>query len=159
MLVGEDMGIKINGFDIGNYPSEIKKLNLFGKTAVHRSSTGTQGLVNATNAQEIIFGSFVSAKPILDYLRATRPAEITFVPMYALEDQLFAEYMMGRLLEQNEISMSDIKARLSANEWLLSSFLNPDNTDFPEDDFHFSLELDTFDFFPVIVNGKVVKNS
>ena len=158
LLVGEDKGIKIDGFDIGNSPAEIKQLDLFGKTAVHRSSAGTQGLVNATNAQEIIFGSFVSAKPILEYLRSKNPEEITFVPMYALEDQLFAEYMQDQLLGKNDITLSDIKSKLMQHEWLLSSFLNPENVHFPEEDFHLCLELDVFDFFPVIVDGKIVRN-
>lgn len=159
LLVGEDKGIKIEGFDIGNSPSEIKLLkNLGNKKAVHRSSTGTQGLVNATNAKEIIFGSFVCAKPILEYLKVTKPTEIMFVPMYALEDQLFAEYMKDRLLEKNEISMNDIKVKLFDHDWLQSSFLNPNNADFPEDDFHLSLVVDTLDFFPIIRNQKIVKN-
>ena len=160
LLVGEDKGIKIEGFDIGNSPSEIKLLkNLDNKKAIHRSSTGTQGLVNAKNAQEIIFGSFVCAKPILEYLKAAQPTEITFVPMYALEDQLFAEYMRDRLLEKNEISIGDIKTKLSQHDWLLNSFLNPNNTDFPVDDFHLCLDVDTFDFFPIIRNQEIVKNS
>lgn len=59
LLVGEDKGIKIPGFDIGNSPSEIKQRNdLQGKQVIHRSSTGTQGLVNAQNAQQIIFWGF-----------------------------------------------------------------------------------------------------
>lgn len=158
LLVGEDQGIKIDGFDLGNSPAEIKQLDLFGKTAIHRSTTGTQGLVNATNAREIIFGSFVSAQPILNYLRAKNPKEITFVPMYALEDQLFAEYMQDQLLGRNGITLSDIKSKLTQHEWLLSSFLSPENTLFPEEDFHLSLELDVFDFFPLIVDGKIVKS-
>jgi 2-phosphosulfolactate phosphatase len=158
LLVGEDQGIKIDGFDLGNSPAEIKKLDLIGKTAIHRSTTGTQGLVNAINAREIIFGSFVSAQPILTYLRSKNPQEITFVPMYALEDQLFAEYMQNQLLGRIGITLSDIKSKLMQQEWLLGSFLNPENTLFPEEDFHLALELDVFDFFPLIVDGKIVKS-
>lgn len=94
LLVGEDKGIKIPGFDIGNSPSEIKqRTDLYGKQVVHRSSTGTQGLVHAQGAQQIIFGSFVTARAIISHLKQHLDRRITLIPMYALEDQLFAEYL------------------------------------------------------------------
>lgn len=160
LLVGENKGIKIDGFDIGNSPSVIKTLNnLDGKMVVHRSSTGTQGLVNSTNANQIIFGSFVSAQAILDFLKASQSEDITFVPMYALEDQLFAEYMVSKLKGETHPSLEEVKAKLEQHEWILNSFLNPQNDNFPEDDFHLALEVDTFNFFPIIKDGKIVKSN
>lgn len=160
LLVGENKGIMIDGFDFGNSPSVIKNLeSLKGKRVIHRSSTGTQGLVNAVNAKQTIFGSFVSARAILDYLRANLSEEITFVPMYALEDQLFAEYMLDQLEEKNSISLNQIKQKLKQHEWILNSFLNPQNDNFPEEDFHLALETDVFDFFPLISDGKIIKSS
>lgn len=160
LLVGEDKGIKIPGFDVGNSPSEIeKRKDLFGKQVIHRSSTGTQGLVNAQNAKQIIFGSFVTAGAILRYLKNQPTQNITLVPMYALEDQLFAEYLRDHLADGQPTTMEAIKNKLTQHEWLQKSFLDPDNRNFPEDDFHLSLETDVFDFFPIIKNGKIVKNS
>jgi 2-phosphosulfolactate phosphatase len=160
LLVGEDRGIKIPGFDIGNSPSEIKQRNdLHGKQVVHRSSTGTQGLVNAQNAQQIIFGSFVTAGAILNYLKNQPTQNITLVPMYALEDQLFAEYLRDHLGDSQPTTIEMIKDRLSQHEWLKTSFLDPNNHNFPEDDFHLSLEIDVFDFFPVVQEGKIIKST
>lgn len=160
LLVGEDRGIKIPGFDIGNSPSEIKQRNdLHGKQVVHRSSTGTQGLVNAQNAQQIIFGSFVTAGAILNYLKNQPTQNITLVPMYALEDQLFAEYLRDQLGDSQPTTIEMIKDRLSQHEWLKTSFLDPNNHNFPEDDFHLSLEIDVFDFFPVVQEGKIIKST
>jgi len=160
LLVGENEGIKIEGFDIGNSPSEIRSLShLSGKRVVHRSSTGTQGLVNATKATEIIFGSFVTTSAILNHIHSTQPETVTFVPMYALEDQLFAEYMQAKLLNQTAATIDQITSQLEKHEWLKQSFLNPDNDNFPKDDFYLSLEIDAFDFFPSLVNGEIVKTS
>ena len=56
ILVGEVQGKKPKGFDFGNSPSEISaKLSknrghFEGKTIVHRSSNGTQGLLAATTS-------------------------------------------------------------------------------------------------------------
>jgi len=160
LLVGEDKGKKIPGFDIGNSPSEIKlRKDLRGKQVIHRSSTGTQGLVNAQNAQQIIFGSFVTAGAILNSLKNQPTKSITLVPMYALEDQLFAEYLRDHLTGRQPIAMKVIKNKLIQHEWLQKSFLDPDNRSFPEDDFHLSLEIDVFDFFPVVHQGKIIKST
>ena len=64
ILIGENNGYKIKDFDYGNSPSEIKAIDFTGKVVVHRSSNGTQGLVNAQSADEIIFGSFVTFSAI-----------------------------------------------------------------------------------------------
>lgn len=160
LLVGEDKGIKIPGFDIGNSPSEIKQRNdLYGKQVIHRSSTGTQGLVNAQNAKQIIFGSFVTAGAILNYLKNQPNPNITLVPMYALEDQLFAEYIRDHLTDNQPTTLEMIKDKLTKHEWLQKSFLDPDNHNFPEDDFYLSLETDVFDFFPVVHEGKIIKST
>ncbi len=160
LLVGEDKGIKITGFDIGNSPSEIKqRKDLAGRQIVHRSSTGTQGLIHAKNAQQIIFGSFVTAKAIHNYLKKKSSSNITLVPMYALEDHLFAEYLRDNLLGNEAQSLEEIKTKLSNHEFIKTNFLDPNNKNFPESDFHLSLETGVFDFFPIIKKGKIIKSN
>lgn len=57
ILIGERHGIKCDGFDYGNSPSTILKEDVIGKTIAHTTSAGTQGIVNAVCASEIITGS------------------------------------------------------------------------------------------------------
>lgn len=164
LLVGENKGIQIEGFDIGNSPTQIVSLlknglSFSGKTAIHRSSTGTQGIVHATNAQEIIFGSFVSAQAIIDHLRFTQPESVTLVPMGTIEDQLCAEYLATSLMGEKTESIQKMKKQVEDNPWIQERFLNPNNQIFPEDDFHMCLTLDTFDFFPLSFDQKIVKNT
>ena len=47
ILVGERHGRKCDGFDYGNSPSAILKKDVAGKTIIHTTSAGTQGIVNA----------------------------------------------------------------------------------------------------------------
>jgi len=158
LLVGEDQGIKVSGFDMGNSPSEILHRNdLTGRRVIHRSSTGTQGLVHAKHANEIIFGSFVTVGAILDHLRKSQNREITLIPMYAIEDQLCAEYIRDVLAGSETRSIQSIKELASQDEWLQNAFLDTNSLDFPETDFHLCFEVDIFDFFPVINKGKIVK--
>ncbi len=160
LLVGEDQGIRIPDFDIGNSPSEILlRKNLTGKRVIHRSSAGTQGLVNAKNAQHVIFGSFVTGQAIIRHLQNFSKRNITLVPMYAPEDQLFAEYLRDSLLGKTTRTEKEVKSALSEHEWLQKSFLDPTNEHFPEADFHLSLQRGIFDFFPVVSEGEIVKSS
>ncbi len=159
ILVGEEEGYKIPGFDFGNSPSEIKKANnLLGLTIVHRSSMGIQGIVNAQNASQIIFGSFVTATAITKYLLQNKFQDISIVPMASSEseDDIFANYLIDKLQEKKLKSMKSIVNYLKKHA-NTQKFLDPGFTPFPEEDFYLSLELDRFDFVPVVKNGKIIK--
>ena len=69
ILVGERHGKMIDGCDLGNSPSSILPGMVRGKRVIHTTSAGTQGIVNAVRAEEIITGSFVNAKAIAAYIR------------------------------------------------------------------------------------------
>ena len=73
ILCGEREGIMIEGFDYGNSPSAFEGKDLTGKTVVHNTSAGTQGIVNASGADEIIGGSLVCARPIAQYIKDKAP--------------------------------------------------------------------------------------
>ena len=65
-LIGEVDAITAPGFDYGNSPSELARhhlddRSLDGVSMVHRSSSGTQGVVRATAATRILTSSFAVA--------------------------------------------------------------------------------------------------
>lgn len=103
ILVGERNEQKPPGFDFGNSPSQLLNGNLTGKTIVHTTSSGTQGIANAKNAGEIITGSFVNAGAIVNYIRQKQPKTVSLVCMgYACEyptdeDTLCAEWIKNEL--------------------------------------------------------------
>ena len=61
IMVGERGGIILPGFDYGNSPSQTEHAELQGKTVIHTTSAGTQGLVHASaaGASELLTGSLV----------------------------------------------------------------------------------------------------
>lgn len=103
ILVGERNEQKPEGFDFGNSPSQLLGTNLNGKTMVHTTSSGTQGIANAINADEILTGSFVNAGAIIEYIRKQNPAKVSLVCMgYSCqyptdEDTLLAVYIKNEL--------------------------------------------------------------
>ncbi|MEI7844174.1 MAG: 2-phosphosulfolactate phosphatase [Chloroflexota bacterium] len=46
ILMGELNGLPPLGFDLGNSPTQIRKLDLTGKKMIQRTSAGTQGMVH-----------------------------------------------------------------------------------------------------------------
>ncbi len=71
---------------------------------IQRTSAGTQGIVNATRADEIITGAFVNAGAIIRYITKTKPKNVSLVCMgweakrESTEDTALAEYIQGTVL-------------------------------------------------------------
>ena len=79
LLAGEHDGRPIDGFDLGNSPSQVSTTDLSGQTVVHRTSAGTQGLVRTVGSRRVYAASFVTAAATAAALRADEAEEIMFV--------------------------------------------------------------------------------
>ena len=151
ILIGERHGKKCDGFDYGNSPSTILKEDVAGKTIIHTTSAGTQGIVNAVNASEIITGSLVNAKAVAEYIIAKRPKTVSLVCMGngcvkpAPEDELCAEYIKS-LLEGREFL--EIEQRVSGlkNNGGEHFFDKSRQNIFPEADFYMCIKYNKFPF-------------
>jgi 2-phosphosulfolactate phosphatase len=150
VLAGERNEKKIEGFDFGNSPTEILKCDLSGKTFVHTTTAGTQGLVSAENADIILAGSLVNAAAIVKYIRHANPENVSLVAMgyraiiAAEEDLLCATIIRDALLGKEENYEEEIsKLKTSAGK----RFFDPANLDFsPPTDFFLCTMLNRFDF-------------
>lgn len=157
ILAGERHGKILPGFDCGNSPSEIAKLDLRGKTVIHTTSAGTQGIVNAVGAEEIIGGSFLCAKAIAKYIKKTGKNDISLVCMglEALseteEDTLCAEYIKS-MLEGTDIDLEKGIENLKVTSGA-KFFDKAQNDVFPEADFGMCVEYDKFDFIVKLEKG------
>lgn len=150
ILVGERNEQKPEGFDFGNSPSQLLRGELAGKTMVHTTSSGTQGIANATNATEIITGSFVNAGAIINYIRKQKPAAVSLVCMgYSCqyptdEDTLLAVYIKNEL----EGIPNDFKAmveKIRTGDG--ARFFAPEKQEWaPAEDFDLCLSLNRFNF-------------
>lgn len=150
LLVGERNEQKPEGFDFGNSPSQLLNADLNGKTMVHTTSSGTQGIANATHADEIITGSFVNAKAIVDYIRKQNPEKVSLVCMgYSCqyptdEDTLLAVYVKNEL----EGKPNDFQAMVEQlRKGDGARFFAPEKQEWaPMADFDLCLSLNRFGF-------------
>jgi 2-phosphosulfolactate phosphatase len=142
-LTGEIGGRPIPGFDVGNSPSAIERLDLTGRRVVQRTSAGTQGVVAATGASRIALGSFVIAQATVDHLRRIGD-DVTIVAMghnaiaEADEDALCARYLDALLRgERPSRPTVFLEADHAADGW-------PEW--FPRRDAELACQVDRFDF-------------
>lgn len=151
LLMGERDTIKLPGFDYGNSPAEIETADIKGRTIVHTTSAGTQGLAAAeTSADEVVTGAFVNAGAVARYAAASGHGRVTFVAMGTAgvepsdEDTLCAEYLAG-LMRGKSPDFEPIRNRLKTIP-SAAKFFDPAQVQAPERDFALCTGLDAFDF-------------
>ncbi len=156
ILVGERNEQKPPGFNFGNSPSQLKRGNLAGKTIVHTTSSGTQGIANATNANEIVTGSFVNAGAIVKYIRQQKPEVVSLVCMgYACqyptdEDTLCAEFIKNEL-EGSTNNFSKMVQQMRTGSG--ARFFDPEKQEWaPQKDFELCVNLNRFNFVLKVEN-------
>jgi 2-phosphosulfolactate phosphatase len=137
LLVGERGGLKVDGFDFGNSPTEIQRADVQGKQLVFTSTTGAQRLVDCLGAAAIIVGAPINASAVARQIAAMAQAEslpIVIIPagiatdphLIAEEDWLGATVLAARLgLPMHRASEQPFQQyqRLIQSPGLLQGFL------------------------------------
>lgn len=150
IALGERYGRQLKGFDFGNSPTHITQTDVRGRTLVHTTHAGTQGLTNAKGADVVLTGSLVNARAICAYIRSLNPREVTIVRMGSAatvrcaEDDLCAELLHARLSGQ-PYDTTTIRQRLRSSP-AAEKFFDPEATWAPEGDFELCTDVDRFDF-------------
>lgn len=146
--IGERRGLKLSGFNFGNSPAEIENVNMKNKTVVLTTSAGTQGLVNAINADMIVTGAFVNAQAVINLIEKLKPRVVSFVVTNNSyednEDFMYAKYIESYIMKK-PLDFNKIKKHLSKHPTADGFLINP-MTEYSRRDFYLSLDLDRFDF-------------
>ena len=154
VLIGEVGGIPIDGFDLGNSPSEIlKKGTAFfdGKTVVQRTSSGVQGVLTALDvADEVLPASYALAKSIARYILSKQPPRVSIVSTgwalkyIAPEDEWCGVYI-AHLLGVNDYNHNEALEEILYDQ-TTQKFFDPEKPHFPPEDPIMCLQLNIHDF-------------
>jgi 2-phosphosulfolactate phosphatase len=150
LLVGERHARRLPGFDAGNSPTEVRALDLRGRTLIHTTHAGTQGLVNAAGADEVLTGAFVNISAVCRYVHRRGPSQVSLVRMgheareRCAEDDLYAECLRALLLGQ-PAPLAAVRERLRTAP-SAAKFFDPACDWAPREDFEYCTEVDRFDF-------------
>ncbi|HEY0793401.1 MAG TPA: 2-phosphosulfolactate phosphatase [Chthoniobacterales bacterium] len=114
VLAGERGGLPIEGFDIGNSPSEFVELK--GRGIVMTTTNGTLAIQGVRGARKVYIGALLNLDALADLLFRTRPKELLLVcagtgEEFALEDALGAGALLARLSDETGLSDAATLAR------------------------------------------------
>lgn len=145
--VGEVDGIPPQGFDFGNSPYELSKVDLAGKVIVHRTSAGTVGVTAAAGAEHIYGGALVNARATVNHVLASRPSLVTIVAMglngvtRTDEDEQCALYMRNLLLGRRP-DKEHVRELVKAGKET-DKFLDPAKPHFHPEDVEYALRINS----------------
>ncbi len=104
LIMGEDGGKPIPGFDFSNSPTHYLDIDLSGHSLIQRTTHGTQGVVRSVRADTLLTASFPCARATAARLRALQPQQVTFVitgwegdGLWGDEDMACADYLEALL--------------------------------------------------------------
>jgi 2-phosphosulfolactate phosphatase len=104
LLCGERKGLKIEGYHLGNSPSEFTASRVGGRRLVMNTTNGTRALNAASGAARVLVGSLLNLGAVA---RATAVSDTLVVlcagreDRFALDDALCAGMLLDRLAEAN----------------------------------------------------------
>jgi 2-phosphosulfolactate phosphatase len=150
LAAGESDGRPLNGFDLGNSPMSLEALTLDGRTVVHRTSAGTQGLARTAGSDLVLAASFVTAAATARLLRERGVDDVTFVVTGDShgrdgdEDLACAELIAARVAGDDP-DPAPFVARVAPSD--AGRSFGPDGPDWaPPRDLVLACEVDRFDF-------------
>ena len=156
LLVGERHARKLPGFDCGNSPTEVLREDLRGRTLIHTTHAGTQGLTAAFAVADRVFtGALVNLSATIAAVRSLQPPEVTIVAMgheareRCAEDDLCRDALLAGLRGE-QLDTSSWVTRLRAAPAAMK-FFDPAADWAPLEDFAYCTAFDAVPFAVAMV--------
>ena len=148
--MGEVQGRAPAGFDFGNSPFELSRVDLQGKALIQRTSAGTQGIVAAARAEHRYAASLVTASATVRAMMAGNPERITLVAMgketvaRTDEDELCALHL--RNLLEGRLGDTQAVRQLILAGGEAARFADPTRPHLHPGDLEIALDVDRYNF-------------
>lgn len=155
ILIGEEKGLPVAGFDFSNSPAEIATQRMDSRPVIFRSSNGTRGVAYCRQAEVILGAGLSNATATARYIQhlwqtgQAQSHEVTFVltglkfknPSY--EDAVAADYIEALLLGQTP-DPAQAERGVRESYWG-RVFADPDS-EFPAEDMDYCAAVDRYPF-------------
>ena len=161
LAMGENHGLRPDGFDFANSPVAVSRADLAGRTLVQRTSAGTQGVVGATRATRLWAASLACASATA---RAVNTADLG-APTYVItgcfvdapdttgdDDRLAADLIERARCRADLDAAATAAALLSTDEARKTLALGAEHCD--PLDIEFAARVDAFDFAMEVVRDE-----
>ena len=174
ILGGERNGIKPEGFDLGNSPSEYSREIVEYKTVILTTTNGTKALEKVKNAKEVLIGCFANISTVIEKL-VNNSSDFTDVAFLCagndgkptLEDALCAGALINKLINRydncylNEVSKYALNTFLEKKRELLKECYKSEHgkrlieLGF-KNDIDLALKFDIYPVDTVFKGGKII---
>lgn len=151
IAMGEESdGADIGFFEMNNSPWRLREQDLHGKTIIHRTTSGTVGLVRPQHADKLLACSLVNAAATAKYIQDLQPAELCFVETGIRpggrgdEDTACADYIESILTGKPVSERDTIERVLSSQE--IKFFEQRNFESFPLQDLCLVTQMNCFNF-------------
>jgi len=104
VLGGERNGLPIDGFDLGNSPSEYTPFNVSDKTVIFTTSNGTRAVLACRDAKRVLIGAFVNVAAVFEQLVVEEHVSLVCAGThgdYSRDDTLLAGMLVERIERQS----------------------------------------------------------
>jgi 2-phosphosulfolactate phosphatase len=131
ILCGERKGLKVEGFDLGNSPSEFTTERVQGKQLVMSTTNGTRAFLSVAGAHRVLAASFLNLSAVAEALQGTEEVAIVCAgkeDRFALDDALCAGNLIEKLVagEEADVTLNDagrVALELSSSHEVSAEFL------------------------------------
>jgi len=116
VLGGERKGLRIDGFDLGNSPTDYTPSTVGSRTVVFTTTNGTRAMAQCRLAERVLIGTFVNASAVLQQLAGQEQVHLLCAGTrgrYGRDDLLMAGLLVERL-QQQEGTQRVLPYRLNA---------------------------------------------
>ena len=112
LLCGERKGLRIEGFDLGNSPTEYAKAVVEGKQLVFTTTNGTRAFLAAEAADRVLAASFLNFSAVIRALEGVEGLVVVCAGRenrFSLDDALCAGLLVRNLVDgrEEEVKMND----------------------------------------------------
>jgi 2-phosphosulfolactate phosphatase len=150
LCMGEVGGMRPEGFDFGNSPSQLSRADVQGKTIIQSTRAGTVGMNAAEEADQLYGGSFAVASATVEAISRHAPPLVTIVAMGSEgrirtdEDEQCVLYLRNLLLGVTPDHDSVRSLMLAGSE--ARKYGNPATPHFPVEDRDMAATIDSHNF-------------
>ena len=112
LLCGERKGLRIEGFDLGNSPTEYAKAVVEGKQLVFTTTNGTRAFLAVEAADRVLAASFLNFSAVIRALEGVEGLVVVCAGRenrFSLDDALCAGLLVRNLVDgrKEEVEMND----------------------------------------------------
>lgn len=162
MISGEQNGYKIQGFDFGNSPYEISKMNLKNKILIQKTTNGVKTTLNSLNAKKVFVTGYINSLSLIKHIKNLinnsnkKYFNINIIASHPTgdDDLSCAEYIKTLLL-YDDVQLEELDKKTLfriVNSQAAKKFWNKNDEDFSINDIVMAATIQNSDFVMEVFN-------